>query len=234
MVKLVSVSDLSLFQIGGTPIPQCSPEVVAKRARACGVPGSTDSELLPMLIAALMAAAGHRDDSKAVTSWRDLTEEARALLILSLRREGCVSTTTADTVNLLCKPQVVERYKTLGNRWTIPESSRDHRDELDRARAAVLTSSGDASLRALGGALEEPVVERPWYSSKVVLVIVGIAALFVLVHVALLLRVLGKVHSTDNQVLMLPVVGLSASALVGAFAIGVNRLTSSPPKRKAD
>ena len=67
------------------------------------------------------------------------------------------------------------------------------------------------------------------------LAIITLAAIFVLGHVALLLRVLAKVHVADPMVLMYPIAGLSASALVGAVAVGVNALADAPRRRqKAD
>ena len=59
-----------------------------------------------------------------------------------------------------------------------------------------------------------------------------IAAIFILGHVALLVRVLMKVHVADSNVLLLPIAGLSASALVGALAIGINKLSEPSAKRK--
>ena len=57
-----------------------------------------------------------------------------------------------------------------------------------------------------------------------------LAALFILVHIVLLVRVLHKVHIADSNALLYPIAGLSISALVGAFAIGINSL--SEPKKK--
>ena len=39
-----------------------------------------------------------------------------------------------------------------------------------------------------------------------------------------------QVHLADNRVLLYPLAGLSASAVVGAFAIGIHKM-SEPPKR---
>ena len=39
-----------------------------------------------------------------------------------------------------------------------------------------------------------------------------------------------QVHIADNRVLLYPLGGLSAAAFVGAFAVGIHRL-SEPPKR---
>ena len=70
-----------------------------------------------------------------------------------------------------------------------------------------------------------PGPTRPWYRSKAVMGVLVVAALFVVVHLFLLVRVLAKVHKADNSILLLPVVGLSASALVAALALGVNKLS---------
>ena len=40
-------------------------------------------------------------------------------------------------------------------------------------------------------------------------------------------------HNFDAQILLLPFLGLSASAIVAAFAVGVNRL-SDPKSEKRD
>ena len=55
--------------------------------------------------------------------------------------------------------------------------------------------------------------------------VLGTAACFVVIHVLLLVRVLAKVHRADSNVLLLPVIGLSASAAVAALAVGVNKLS---------
>ena len=89
------------------------------------------------------------------------------------------------------------------------------------------------SSSALADALDAPPPSRPWYRSKLVLLIVGITTLFVAAHVLLLARVLSRVHNFDAQILLLPFLGLSASAIVAAFAVGVNRL-SDPKSEKRD
>ena len=63
------------------------------------------------------------------------------------------------------------------------------------------------------------------------LLVLALTALFVVGHVVLLVRVLMKVHNADSSVLILPIAGLSASALVGAFAMGVNKLSEPSKKR---
>ena len=89
-------------------------------------------------------------------------------------------------------------------------------------------------LRALADALDAPPPSRPWYRSKLVLLIVGITTLFVAAHVLLLARVLSRVHNFDAQILLLPFLGLSASAIVAAFAVGVNRLSDPAKSEKRD
>ena len=93
-------------------------------------------------------------------------------------------------------------------------------------------------LRQLADALDEPAEERPWYKSKVVLAIVSLAAFFVGFHVLLLVRVLQKVHIADNRVLLYPIAGLGTAGVVGAFAIGVHKLsgpdTPAPKKSNKD
>ena len=63
---------------------------------------------------------------------------------------------------------------------------------------------------------------------------VGITTLFVAAHVLLLARVLSRVHNFDAQILLLPFLGLSASAIVAAFAVGVNRLSDPAKSEKRD
>ena len=63
-----------------------------------------------------------------------------------------------------------------------------------------------------------------------VLFVLSLAALFVLIHVLLLVRVLFKVHAVDSRVLLYPIVGLSASAIVGGFAVGVHKLSDTSKK----
>ncbi len=105
--------------------------------------------------------------------------------------------------------------------------------ELERARREL---GGDSSLstgkwlRSLADALDEPAIERPWWTSKVVLAILAVAGLFVGVHVLLLLRVLSKVHAADSTVLLLPLAGLSASALVGLLALIINWVSERPKR----
>ena len=129
------------------------------------------------------------------------------MLLLSLRRDGQLSTTAAAALSVLNKPQVVEKYKLLGNRWTITEDKRDAPSAIELARKEL---GGESSLstgqwlRQLADALDEPAEERPWYKSKVVLAIVSLAAFFVGFHVLLLVRVLQKVHIADNRVLLYP------------------------------
>lgn len=181
------------------------------------------------------------DGSLPPDAWRDLREEAKGLLLLSLRRDGQLSTTAAAALSVLNKPQVVEKYKLLGNRWTITEDKRDAPSAIELARKEL---GGESSLstgqwlRQLADALDEPAEERPWYKSKVVLAIVSLAAFFVGFHVLLLVRVLQKVHIADNRVLLYPIAGLGTAGVVGAFAIGVHKLsgpdTPAPKKSNKD
>lgn len=155
------------------------------------------------------------------------------MLLLAARRDGGLSADTAAALNVLNQPQVVEKYKLLGNRWTIPEASRDMPSAVERAREELdhgSTLSTQEWLHGLADTLEAPTEERPWYTSKPVLFVLMLTALFILGHAALLVRVLLKVHNADNRVLLYPIAGLSASAVVGGFAVVIHRM-SEPPKR---
>ena len=201
-----------------------------------------DEKQQRMLLGALSVAAASSGVSVHMNTWSELRDEARGLLLLGIRRDGRISASTAEALTVLNKPAVVERYRIMGNRWTIAESCRDaqtpaaaERAVVERARRAL--GGGDATLSTgewltgLAAAIDAPVDERPWWASKLVLVVVSLAALFILVHVALLLRVMLKVHAADSKVLLLPIAGLSASAVVGAFAIGVHVMTGSGEPR---
>ena len=76
------------------------------------------------------------DGSLPPDAWRDLREEAKGLLLLSLRRDGQLSTTAAAALSVLNKPQVVEKYKLLGNRWTITEDKRDAPSAIELTRCS--------------------------------------------------------------------------------------------------
>lgn len=236
--------------LDGAPLQSLGADVLRSRAKLLGLPRIGDEQQLRLLIAVLQAhvaseraqasgASGSSSGSASVlppNTWQELREETKGLLLLAVRREGKLSASTAEALNVLNKPQVVEKYKLLGNRWTIPEEKRDAPSAVERARKELGGDSAGVStgqwLRTLADALEEAPEERPWYTSKAVLAIVALAAAFVLVHVVLLVRVLQKVHFADNRVLLYPVAGLSMSAVVGAFAIGVHKL-SEPPKKVA-
>ena len=82
-------------------------------------------------------------------------------------------------------------------------------------------------LGSLADVLDEPANTRLWYRSKMVLGVLALAAFFILLHVALLYKTLSKIHATDNTLLLLPVVGLSASAGVALFALAINQLGGS-------
>ena len=227
----IGADELATISLDGIAVDQLSGEALNARASALGLPTLGD-ELQTRLLIGTLSVATNGELHKG--TWLEVRSEARGLLLLALRREGCVSPRTVEALTVLNKPPVVEKYRTLGNRWTIPEASRDADSAVERARKeldggnAVSTSEW---LRGLADALEEPADERPWWSSKVVLAVLSLAALFVMAHVALLVRVLFKVHARDTSVLFLPIVGLSASALVGTFAIGIHRM--SEPAKKA-
>ena len=178
-----------------------------------------------MLFAALLAASAGGGRTLAFES---LSDECAGLLLHAIRREGLVSAHTAEALNVLGKPQVVERYRSYGNKWTLPAEQPDP-SELARARASLDPKSDAASmgewLRTLSDALEAPVNARPWYRSKAVLAILVLAAIFVLVHVLLLFKTLSKIHTMDSTLLLLPVAGLSASAMVALFAVVINQIS---------
>ena len=256
----VSPDDLATIVLDGTPLAAAPSSTLHARAQLCGLPQLGDDQQLRLLLGVLLkhaererAAAAHGGgggggggsssaDIGALPpdAWRDLREEAKGLLLLSLRRDGKLSPNAAAALSMINKPEVVEKYKLLGNRWTITEDKRDAPSAIELARKEL---GGESSLstgqwlRSLADALEEPVEERPWYSSKIVLAIVALAAIFVGIHAILLVRVLQKVHIADNRVLIYPIAGLGTAGVVGAFAIGVHKLsgpdTLQQPQKKA-
>jgi len=186
---------------GGTPLAQLRGESLLKAARTAGLPRTLSDEdqmrvLLGVLLRAADAVSGAPATVAPAGAWKELREEAAGLLLLCVRREGGLSEATAAALNVLNKPQVVEKVTTKGNRWTIAEACRD--PTVERARTE-LGGDGPGStgewLRSLGDALDAPVEERPWYKSTMVLFVLFLAALFVLVHMLLLGRVLMKVRA---------------------------------------
>jgi hypothetical protein len=237
----VGTTDLSKLALNGSPVSQLSSDALAAQTKRLGLPTLGDEQQQRMLLGALITAATSSDGGGSLNmgTWSEVREEARGLLLLGIRREGSVSASTAEATTVLNKPAVVEKYKTLGNRWTMSEAARDvHPNAVERAREALGGSSGVSTgewLQSLAAALDAPVEQRPWWTSKPVLLVLTLTALFILVHVVLLVRVLLKVHAADSSVLLLPIAGLSASAVVGAFAIGVHVMTGSgaqPPRPK--
>ena len=232
-------SNADALLLDGAPLSALTGEPLLKRARACGLPKSLlergDESQLRLVLGVLLQS--NREQSSSGTGWLPLNiwaevrEEAAGLLLLSLRRDKRLSAAIAEALNVINKPQVVETYTAKGNRWTIAEACRD--PAVVKARKE-LGGDGPGStgewLRSLADVLDAPVDERPWYTSKMVLFVLSLAALFVLIHVLLLVRVLFKVHAVDSSVLLYPIVGLSASAIVGGFAVGVHKLSDTSKK----
>ena len=236
----VDSSSLASYSLNGVPLPQLHDSALKEWANAQGLPVLAE-EHTRMVLCALLAAS---ESSATEGPWRSLREEARGLLVLAVKREGCISATSVAALDLLNKPQIVERYKTYGNRWTINEKSKDLRDrgaaegraELTRAREALGDGGSEQLgdwLRSLANVLdEEPVDARPWYLSKPVLVILVITAAFIFAHIVLFVRILHKVHTVDSTALRYPLMGLGASSLVGGIAVGISKLSDiGAPKR---
>jgi len=229
--RSLSASEVAAVALDGAPLSTLSGEALLAHAHACGLPPLGDDAQTRLVLAAL--ASGTGSSSIASDCWSEMRDEARGMLLLAASRDGVLSADTAAALNVLNQPQVVEKYKVLGNRWTVPETSRDMPSAVERARQELDHGSSLSTqewLRGLADTLEAPANERPWWTSKPVLLVLMLSALFVLGHAALLVRVLFKVHSADNRVLLYPLAGLSASAVVGAFAVAVHRM-SEPPKR---
>ena len=106
-----------------------------------------------MIFAALLSATGQ---SKPL-AWETLSEECAGLLLHAVQREGFLSSGTAEALNVLSKPQVVERYRAYGNKWTLPKEQSDPA-ELERVRASLGAGSEASSmgewLSSLADALE--------------------------------------------------------------------------------
>jgi len=222
--KELAVNDLATTTVpDGCALTQLAGDALLARGRALGLPSLGDEPQTRMLIGALHTACEVGVPHKG--TWSELREEVRGLLLLALRREGRVSAKTAEALNVLNKPPVIEKYQVFGNRWTMPEASREMVEAAKRELDASSSVTTTEWLRSLADALDEPVDERPWWTSTPVLLVLFLASLFILAHVVLLARVLFKVHDRDNSVLFLPIAGLSASALVGAFAIGIHKMS---------
>lgn len=246
MAKFVPTTTSSYASVthAGAPISSYDAPAVESWAAATGLPAGVPEPQLRMALCALTVAAGDGGAGSSTVVWKELREEARGLLLLGIRREGVVSAATAAALNVLNKPAVVEKYKTYGNKWTMAEAARDNvsrgraegQAEMEAVRKALGESSGQPVgewLSSLAEVLEEPSSQRPWYLSKVVLIVLGVTTLFVGGHLLMLARVLQKVHTADPQILMYPLVGLGASGLVGGLAYGVNKLSDLGGPRKA-
>ena len=229
--KPVTAKDLANYQLDGEPLKDIALPALRAAATRHRLPASTleQEEVMRMLFAALLAASS----TDRMLAFETLSDQCAGLLLHGIRREGGLSSHTADALNVLGKPQVVERYRAHGNRWTMPIEQPDPA-ELERARASLDAKSEATSmaewLDSLAGVLDGPANMRPWYRSKLVMMVLSLAALFILLHLGLLLKALSKVHrETDNTVLgpvlLLPAVGLSASAALALVAVAINKLT---------
>lgn len=224
----------------GLPVSEHGLGSLRQAGRAASLPESVlqeDERVLCVLLTALLAADGaerrdrpSRAPGTAVSTrlprWDDLRVEARNYLFLSIKREGAVSRTTCDACNLLNKADVVESYQVHGNRWTMRPDGRERHPELSMAKALEPASAATSTaewLRQLGEVIDAPIASRPWYTSKMVLAILGIACVFVVVHIMLLVRVLSKIHTADPGVLMLPIIALSGAATVGLLAVCIHK-----------
>ena len=224
----VAAQDLAKYELDGEKLSAIKLPKLRLAAIRLRLPASTleQESVMRMLFAALLAASS----SDRIQTWDMLPEQSAGLLLHAIRCEGHVSSHTANALNVLSKPMIVERYRTFGNRWTMPVEQFSPA-ELVKARACLDPKSKAASmgewLNSLAAVLDEPASTRPWYCSKAVIAVLTLAALFIVIHVGLLLKTLSKIHAADNMVLLLPVLGLSASAMVAAFAVAVNALGGS-------
>ena len=206
--------DAEQYLLDGQPVSQHDAESLRVAARAAHMPAEAlnDESRLRVLLTALLAAGGaERLDrpskgpgqavSSALPDWADLRLEARNFLLLSVKREGAVSRTTADAANVLNKADVIESYQVHGNRWTMRPDGRERHPELSRAKALEPASAAETTaewLQRLGDAIDSPGSVRPWYTSKMVLAILGVALVFVVVHIILLVRVLSKARAMPD------------------------------------
>ena len=222
----VAVQDLANYQLDGQPLKDIALPALRAAATRHRFPASTleQEDVMRMLFAALLAASS----TDRMLAFETLSDQCAGLLLHGIRRELQLSSHTADALNVLCKPQVIERYRAYGNRWTMPIEP-PNPAELERARASLDAKSEATSmgewLNSLADVLDEPTNTRPWYRSKLVMMVLSLAAFFILLHLGLLLKALAKVHATDSTVLLLPVVGLSASAALALVAVAINKLT---------
>lgn len=240
--RVLRRENLAQCVLEGVPLPNMDMDTLQACAHACGIDIPTvelSRDNLLMLLGALLAAQPESEMAAVggiLPKWGSIKEEVRGLLLLGIRRESCLSESTAAALNVINQPQVVERYKKFGNRWTMPEAARDSTtQQLELARSRLGDNAGHSMgdwLHSLAEALEEPPSASAWYKSKVVVAIVMVAVLFVVVHLVLLARVISKVHTADPRVLIYPVAGLSVSALVGGLAVGINKLSERPDKPK--
>ena len=236
--KPTAKPDLAKLRLPGTSLENASDAAVAAEGKTHGLPQVVlaDPDVARMVLGALLAAGAGEllaSGQPAPPVWPAMQQQARGLLLHAVRREGFVSRHTADALNLLNKTAVVQSYTVAGGRSSVPRELALARAKLAAGDADEDTSMGDW-LRALADALDAPPPSRPWYRSKLVLLIVGITTLFVAAHVLLLARVLSRVHNFDAQILLLPFLGLSASAIVAAFAVGVNKLSDPAKSEKRD
>ena len=198
----LSAAAANLLTLEGVPLAKLSGDALLEHARRACLPRSlSDEEQIRIVLGVLLQSASSSNGTAASAlpkgAWSEMREEAAGLQLLSVRRDGCLSASTATALNVLDKPQVVEKYTMKGNRWTMAEACRD--PSVVQARKE-LGGEGPGStgewLRSLADALDAPIDERPWYTSKTVLFVLSLAALFVLVHVLLLVRVLMKVRQS--------------------------------------
>jgi len=235
----VGKRDPEQYLLDGKPVSQHDFDSLISAARGASLPDAAldDERVLRLLLTALLVSGGaerldrpSRGPGQAVSSplpnWEDLRPEARNYLLLSIKREGEVSRTTCDACNLLNKADVVESYQVHGNRWTMRPDGRERHPELSKAKALEPASEAATTaewLRQLGEVIDSPGSSRPWYTSKMVLAILGVALVFCVVHLILLVRVLAKVHSSDPAILMLPVMALGGAGMVGLVAVCIHK-----------
>lgn len=99
-------SDLASHSIEGVPLSQLSGEPLLARAAACRLPKVVVDEQQVRLILATLLASGLGVHPGI---FAELREETRGLLLLGVRREGCVSDTTAAALNVVNQPPVVDK-----------------------------------------------------------------------------------------------------------------------------
>ena len=116
--KPVTAKDLANYQLDGEPLKDVALPALRAAATRHRLPASTleQEEVMRMLFAALLAASS----TDRMLAFETLSDQCAGLLLHGIRREGGLSSHTADALNVLGKPQVVERYRAHGNRWTMP------------------------------------------------------------------------------------------------------------------